>query len=290
MASRLETYNATSMVANFSAAVPHSVDTAEDLYAVEGASWNDIGNQLVYSIGTQMLVAVVSCPLSWCYDRFVKTSTGAGTLHVLKNKVLGNAYVPPLWPYAYFPSLLAIANCFLSALTVYFWVAKTYRQTVDTWMMNVEYSISSFYILHYILTLMINEFSLRFVASIDSVVELWSIVPLLMQGTVTDTWLSCSYIRVYCLYRYFKCLLQLGYNPFELSEVTKQLILSVLKFLTMTITLSGSMFVFEVLGPISGFEDQPISTGMGDISFFSMVYFMLTTISTVGYGDLSPVT
>ncbi|KAK3232786.1 hypothetical protein CYMTET_56881 [Cymbomonas tetramitiformis] len=278
------------MVANFSAAVPHSVDTAEDLYAVEGASWNDIGNQLVYSIGTQMLVAVVSCPLSWCYDRFVKTSTGAGTLHVLKNKVLGNAYVPPLWPYAYFPSLLAIANCFLSALTVYFWVAKTYRQTVDTWMMNVEYSISSFYILHYILTLMINEFSLRFVASIDSVVELWSIVPLLMQGTVTDTWLSCSYIRVYCLYRYFKCLLQLGYNPFELSEVTKQLILSVLKFLTMTITLSGSMFVFEVLGPISGFEDQPISTGMGDISFFSMVYFMLTTISTVGYGDLSPVT
>ncbi|KAK3266266.1 hypothetical protein CYMTET_25097, partial [Cymbomonas tetramitiformis] len=280
-------YNSTG-VASYSVA-PFAAES-DEIYAVEGASWTAIWDQVVYIIGTQSAVLALSYPLRWWYQHFAKTRTGLGKLHLLKNKVLGDAYNPPVWPYAYFPIILAIANFFLSAVTVYFWVVKTYRQTVDTWMLNIEYTISTFFMLHYLVNMVKNEFSLGYVVNIDSGIDLWTIVPVLMQGSVINTWLSWSYIRVYCLYRYFKRLMAIGYNPFEMTDVTEQIISSGLKFLTMTIILSGTMFIFEVLGPIKGFEDQSISTGMGDISFFSMFYFMLTTISTVGYGDLSPVT
>jgi len=53
---------------------------------------------------------------------------------------------------------------------------------------------------------------------------------------------------------------------------------------------AGTTFTLEVLGDIDGFVDTTITTGMGDISFSTMFYWIITTISTVGYGDFSPTT
>ena len=45
----------------------------------------------------------------------------------------------------------------------------------------------------------------------------------------------------------------------------------------------------RTLGETS-FDDVYFAADMGDISFYQMVYFTFITMSTVGYGDYSPVT
>lgn len=46
----------------------------------------------------------------------------------------------------------------------------------------------------------------------------------------------------------------------------------------------------EFLGDIESFHDRFLPSGMGDISFHQMCYFVTVTISTIGYGDFSPKT
>lgn len=55
-------------------------------------------------------------------------------------------------------------------------------------------------------------------------------------------------------------------------------------------SIAGTMWILEGLGDLEGYADHYMLSGMGEISFFQMVYFTFMTISTVGYGDYSPTT
>lgn len=46
-------------------------------------------------------------------------------------------------------------------------------------------------------------------------------------------------------------------------------------------SIAGTMWVLEGLGDLEGYADQYMLSGMGEISFFQMVYFTFMTISTV---------
>jgi len=47
-------------------------------------------------------------------------------------------------------------------------------------------------------------------------------------------------------------------------------------------SIAGTMWILEGLGDVEGYADQYMIAGMGEISFFQMVYFTFMTISTVG--------
>ncbi|KAK3287667.1 hypothetical protein CYMTET_4832 [Cymbomonas tetramitiformis] len=112
-----------------------------------------------------------------------------------------------------------------------------------------------------------------------------------------STWLSFSYFRVFSLYRhacniFFLHSQSVNRNVLliDLNEISQQVIKTVLKFIAMIVIMAGSMFVLEMLGDIEGLEDTFFHAEMGEISFASMIYMIMITISTVGYGDLSPTT
>ncbi|KAK3270669.1 hypothetical protein CYMTET_20944 [Cymbomonas tetramitiformis] len=203
-------------------------------------------------------------------------------------QVLGDSFQSPEAMYLAWCKILTGLDVCLSLLTVALWVFQTYRQTVEDWMKPAETALAAFFIFNYLTKFLKYEFSPDFVLSFDSFIDLSSIVILLL---VHNTWLSWSYTRMYSAYTSVDMLVfTLGWNPLDLNEVTLQILLTELKFVSMLVMMAGSMFLVEVLGDIQGFEDQFIEAEMGDISFFSMIYMIMITISTVGFGDLSPAT
>eukprot|EP00854_Cymbomonas_tetramitiformis_P007627 gene7627-9082_t len=67
-------------------------------------------------------------------------------------------------------------------------------------------------------------------------------------------------------------------------------IIAFIEFMAFVSCLSSTILLLEVLGDFSWLEDKFIRTEMGDISGYQMFYWMVTTVSTVGYGDFSPTT
>ena len=77
------------------------------------------------------------------------------------------------------------------------------------------------------------------------------------------------------------------------SEFMLECIVKLLETVSVIIIISGTLFLFEVLGEVPGFDDTDGYLRRDDvdaISFLGMMYFTFITISTVGYGDYSPKT
>lgn len=74
------------------------------------------------------------------------------------------------------------------------------------------------------------------------------------------------------------------------GEEGYEIIKSLVRFLALISCFSSMVLVFEVLGEPACLNFTKFPTAMGDIDFFTMVYWVMETVSTVGYGDFSPKT
>ena len=66
------------------------------------------------------------------------------------------------------------------------------------------------------------------------------------------------------------------------DEVSHAMFQTALRFCAFISTFASAVLLLEILGelPLPG---HPVHTSMGDISFFIMIYWIVETISTVGY-------
>jgi hypothetical protein len=76
----------------------------------------------------------------------------------------------------------------------------------------------------------------------------------------------------------------------HVSELRLRLAQAALRLAALVFCFAGSMFLFEFLGNIGTLQDSFLDAEMGGISFHQMCYFVMVTISTIGYGDFSPAT
>ncbi|CAE8627219.1 unnamed protein product, partial [Polarella glacialis] len=101
-------------------------------------------------------------------------------------------------------------------------------------------------------------------------------------------WLSLQFLRAISAVQAFEWLKKL--LGFEANNVPAQVFDFLLRTWALINCMAGVIYVLEVLGEVPGFEDAFVVTGMGELSYFQMNYWIVTTISTVGYGDYSPTT
>jgi len=248
---------------------------------VTTVDWTDIGKQVLNSIYAFLGIAFLSLPFkAWFHSR------DAEGFRVWARRVVGTQTQRPKQRGVL--EVFFALQFFASAATIAFWVHKTYIQEVPDWMVLAEYFPCAAVIGHFMINMVKHQFSKEYVFSLDTVMDTLTITPLLYQGSHRK-WLSFSFLRSYrVIMSYLRC--EATGVMDRLGEVLRGYIIAFVKFAMFLFTLAAVTFMLEVLGDFSWLEDSFTETAMGDISMYQMCYWMMTTISTVGYGDFAPST
>lgn len=238
--------------------------------------------QLALCAVVQLALAVVAVPVKhvvqrsqanngWL-DRFFQANVGFGTQKPKNHE---------------FVALLFLFQMCASFVVVLLWVFKTYAHEVTAGVFATEMVCVGFIAAHYAINMC--KFSGGNVWSSDALLDVFTVVPLFAQTSLIKTWISWSFLRAVRAFKAYARLESSGALD-DVSDFTRAIVLAILKFVALLISFAGVMYVVEVLGDFDSFYDVFVDAAMGPVSFYQMLYFVMVTVSTVGYGDYSPVT
>lgn len=174
-------------------------------------------------------------------------------------------------------------------VVIVFSVALAMLETIDSFdttyhteIVTLEWIITAFFTIEYLLRIITINKPLKYIFSFYGVIDLLATLPMYLSLVLTGTQFL-TVIRALRLLRLFKIVnhprflgqsKQLGN---ALSASKGKIIVFIYFVLISTIIIGTIMYVIE--GDENGFTDIPTS-----------IYWTIVTLTTVGYGDISPIT
>jgi voltage-gated potassium channel len=164
----------------------------------------------------------------------------------------------------------------LAACVLY--VVKTYQSGNRLYpvLHGIEVVLVGVFIVEYLLRLWISGHKLRFIFSFYAIVDLLSILPVFFPAHDAGFLRSFRVIRILRFIRFFET------EDFFFGRVSAfrlQVARVVFTIITIVFVWAGFIFYAE-----SGLENPALAT------FADSVYFTIVTLSTVGFGDITPMT
>ena len=176
---------------------------------------------------------------------------------------------------------LHTADLICSLATVVLWLRKSYMRAVERWVCVTEWCLCAFFLTNYVLRLLRAGLAPGAAASVQSLVDVLTAIPLALQGGPYSTWVSFTFLRALCCLWAYEALEASGALD-AVSDIRRRAVVVLLRFMALIVCFAGIMFVLESLGDVGTWGDVFVATEMGDISFYQMCYFIFVTISTVG--------
>lgn len=164
----------------------------------------------------------------------------------------------------------------LAACVLY--VVKTYHDADESHavLQGFEIGVVSVFIVEYLLRLWVSRHKLRFVFSFYAVVDLLSIMPIFFPAHKTGFLRSFKVIRILRFIRFFE------HEDFFFGRVSTfrlQVARVIFTIITLIFVSAGFIYYAE-----AGLANPAINT------FADSMYFTIVTLTTVGFGDITPMT
>mmetsp|Transcript_12226 Transcript_12226/g.27694 ORF Transcript_12226/g.27694 Transcript_12226/m.27694 type:complete len:1083 (+) Transcript_12226:66-3314(+) len=209
--------------------------------------------------------------------------------HTFVRSYIGYAGKPPESPFVM--ATLHTFNWAASNVYVVLWVRAVYRQEIDDeWGLRV--GLGYFFMFTYFLRSFQAGFDWRAPWNLHRMIDIMSAVPQLGIFDDHTSWLSWRFMRMANTIEAVLDLDTIGaFGSLGITEFSKAVTILTVQTLAIVAAFAGIVFTLEVLGEVPDWEDKFYITANGDaISPFQSFYWMVTTVSTVGYGDFSPTT
>lgn len=147
---------------------------------------------------------------------------------------------------------------------------------------KIEWGFTMLFTIEYILRLICIKRPLKYMVSFFGIIDLLSIIPgyasLLVSGSQSLLVLrALRLLRVFRIFKLTHYLSEMRFLTLALKGSMKKISIFMLTVLTLVIIMGSLMYLVE--GGANGFSTIPDS-----------IYWAIVTITTVGYGDISPVT
>lgn len=170
----------------------------------------------------------------------------------------------------------------ISIATIVLESVKSLRSEFGAVFFWIEIIITAFFTIEYILRILIVDKPLNYIKSFYGIVDLVSILPtyltLFIPGiTVFMSIRAIRLIRIFRILKLAEYLTAASTLSKALKESQKKIFIFVFTILILSVIFGSTMYIVE--GEENGFTDIPTS-----------IYWTIVTLTTVGYGDISPVT